>query len=132
MNNQENSNNIQENYVDPRTINAEVIGELRKDKIGKPILVIQMFVIFAIVLIGLPIVNSLMNNQSSFLYKIFNPNGVIVDTPPVEEEREQFLDASIEQPLLSGTTMKYENIVMKNFSLNGNHLDFDIYSYKYL
>ncbi|MCH5167296.1 MAG: hypothetical protein J1F35_05320 [Erysipelotrichales bacterium] len=130
MNNQENPNNVEQTQVDPRTVNAEVIGELRKDKIGRPILVIQMFIIFGIVLIGLPIVNSLMNNQSSFLYKIFNPNTAIIEPPTSDgEEKEEFLNASEEQPLLSGTSMKYENIVMENFSLAGNYITFDIYSY---
>lgn len=129
MNNQENSNKPQENYVDTRSINAEVIGELRKDKIGRPILVIQLFVIFGIVLIGLPIVNSLLNDQSSFLYKMIHPDTGIVNTPTPPITQNEFLDGHEEQPLQSGTTMKYENIVMKNFSLAGSSVTFDIYSY---
>lgn len=129
MNNQENSNKEQENYVDPRNVKAEVIGELRKDKIGRPILVIQLFIIFGIVLIGLPIVNSLLNDQSSFLYKMIHPNTGVVDTPTTPITQNEFLDGSEEQPLQSGTTMKYENIVMKNFSLAGSNVTFDIYSY---
>ena len=90
----------QTSYVDPRTIEAEIIGELRKDKIGRPILVVQMFIIFGIVLISLPIFTSLLNNPSSFLYKMFNSNG-ISDAPvtPSDDKREEFLNGGVEQQL---------------------------------
>ena len=120
----------QTSYVDPRTIEAEIIGELRKDKIGRPILVVQMFIIFGIVLISLPIFTSLLNNPSSFLYKMFNSNG-ISDAPvtPSDDKREEFLNGGVEQQLASSTNMKFENIVMLNFTLNGNYLNCEMYSY---
>ena len=120
----------QTSYVDPRTIEAEIIGELRKDKIGRPILVVQMFIIFGIVLISLPIFTSLLNNPSSFLFKMFNSNG-ISDAPvtPSDDKREEFLNGGVEQQLASSTNMKFENIVMRNFTLNGNYLNCEMYSY---
>ena len=120
----------QTSYVDPRTIEAEIIGELRKDKIGRPILVVQMFIIFGIVLISLPIFTSLLNNPSSFLYKMFNSNG-ISDAPvtPSDDKREEFLNGGVEQQLASSTNTKFENIVMRNFTLNGNYLNCEMYSY---
>ena len=120
----------QTSYVDPRTIEAEIIGELRKDKIGRPILVVQKFIIFGIVLISLPIFTSLLNNPSSFLYKMFNSNG-ISDAPvtPSDDKREEFLNGGVEQQLASSTNMKFENIVMRNFTLNGNYLNCEMYSY---
>ena len=120
----------QTSYVNPRTIEAEIIGELRKDKIGRPILVVQMFIIFGIVLISLPIFTSLLNNPSSFLYKMFNSNG-ISDAPvtPSDDKREEFLNGGVEQQLASSTNMKFENIVMRNFTLNGNYLNCEMYSY---
>ncbi len=120
----------QTSYIDPRTIEAEIIGELRKDKIGRPILVVQMFIIFGIVLISLPIFTSLLNNPSSFLYKMFNSNG-ISDAPvtPSDDKREEFLNGGVEQQLASSTNMKFENIVMRNFTLNGNYLNCEMYSY---
>lgn len=127
----QNSNvTAQTSYVDPRTIEAEIIGELRKDKIGRPILVVQMFIIFGIVLISLPIFTSLLNNPSSFLYKMFNSNG-ISDAPvtPSDDKREEFLNGGVEQQLASSTNMKFENIVMRNFTLNGNYLNCEMYSY---
>lgn len=118
-----------ESYVDPRTIQAEVIGELRKDKIGRPILVIQMFVIFGIVLVGLPIVTNLLNDQSSFLYKIFKGNTPVTPVVPVDNPKSEFLNGGEEQQLSSSTNMKYENIVMRNFSLSGNYINCEMYSY---
>lgn len=132
-NGQETVNNPQniseESYVDPRTIQAEVIGELRKDKIGRPILVIQMFVIFGIVLVGLPIVTNLLNDQSSFLYKIFKGNTPVTPVTPVDTPKSEFLNGGEEQQLSSSTNMKYENIVMRNFSLSGNYINCEMYSY---
>lgn len=127
--NDNNEANTQTNYVDPRTVEAQVIGELRKDKIGKPILVVEMFVLFAIVLIALPIVTNMMNNENSFLYKLFNPSASVAPTPTIPEERPEFLDGSKLQSLASSTTMKYDNVVMKNFALKGKVIDCDIYSY---
>lgn len=132
MNNNNNSEEIRnsnQNYVDPRTINAEVIGELRKDKIGRPMLVIQMFVIFAIVMIGLPIVNNMMADESSFLYKMFNGNQTVVTNPEQPVNKNEFSNGGVAQPLSKDTNMKFENIVMKNFSLKGNTISCDIYSY---
>lgn len=127
VNNPQNIN--EESYVDPRTIQAEVIGELRKDKIGRPILVIQMFVIFGIVLVGLPIVTNLLNDQSSFLYKIFKGNTPVTPVVPVDNPKSEFLNGGEEQQLSSSTNMKYENIVMRNFSLSGNYINCEMYSY---
>lgn len=131
MDNQERQVTNQENYVDPRTIEAEVIGELRKDKIGRPMLVVQMFVIFGIVLIALPIITNMLNDQSSFLYKMFNKDNIIVDggSDSPSEEKETFLDGKEQQQLVSSTNMKYENIVMRNFSLSGNYINCEMYSY---
>lgn len=127
--NDNNENNTQTNYVDPRTVEAEVIGELRKDKIGKPILVIEMFVLFAIVLIALPIVTNMMNNENSFLYKLFNPGTSVIPGPVIPSDKPEFLDGSALQSLAVTTTMKYENIVMKNFALKGTNINCDMYSY---
>lgn len=121
--------NTQTDYVDPRTVEAQVIGELRKDKIGKPILVVEMFVLFAIVLIALPIVTNMMNNENSFLYKLFNPSTSVTPTPSSPEERPEFLDGSNLQSLAPTTTMKFENVVMKNFALKGTNINCDMYSY---
>lgn len=127
--NDNNDNNTQTNYVDPRTVNAQVIGELRKDKIGKPILVVEMFVLFAIVLIALPIVTNMMSDENSFLYKLFNPSTNVIQPSTTPEERPEFLDGSTLQSLASSTTMKYENVVMKNFALKGTKIECDMYSY---
>ena len=91
---------------------------------------VQMFIIFGIVLISLPIFTSLLNNPSSFLYKMFNSNG-ISDAPvtPSDDKREEFLNGGVEQQLASSTNMKFENIVMRNFTLNGNYLNCEMYSY---
>lgn len=127
---QQNLNVTEEtNYVDPRTVSAEVIGELRKDKIGKPILVVEMFVLFAIVLIALPIVNSMLNDDQSVLYKLLygDTSNIIVPNDPVIKD--EFLDASKEQPLAIDTKMRLNNIIMETFTLSGNAINCKMYSY---
>ena len=107
------NNNLenQNTFEDQRNVNAEVIGELRKDKIGKPILVIEIAVLFAIVLVALPIVNRMMNDENSTLYKLINgkPSNIISPTPNPSANSE-FADASKPQPLSMSTKMKTENI----------------------
>ena len=46
-NNQNNNQNVQPqtNEQDPRLIQPEIIGELRKEKIGKPLIVIELFLL---------------------------------------------------------------------------------------
>ena len=61
---------------------------------------------------------------------MFNSNG-ISDAPvtPSDDKREEFLNGGVEQQLASSTNMKFENIVMRNFTLNGNYLNCEMYSY---
>lgn len=125
-NNPENQNTFEDN----RNVNAEVIGELRKDKIGKPILVIEIAVLFAIVLIALPIVNKMMADENSTLYKLINgtPSNIVTPTPNAPQKSE-FEDGSVQQPLVSTTRMRLENIIMQNFSITGNSIKCQMYSY---
>ncbi len=124
-NNPENQNNYEENKM----AEAEVIGELRKDKIGKPILVIEIAALFAIVLVALPIVNKMMADENSTLYKLINGTPAAISPNPAKNTKSEFADASVQQPLVSTTKMKLENIVMQNFSLTGNSIKCQMYSY---
>ena len=125
-NNPENQNT----FEDQRNVHAEVIGELRKDKIGKPILVIEIAVLFAIVLVALPIVNKMMNDENSTLYKLINgtPSSIVSPTPTPSTNNE-FSDASKPQPLSTSTRMKMENIIMQNFTTSGSTIKCQMYSY---
>ncbi|MDE6292467.1 MAG: hypothetical protein K2L98_02165 [Bacilli bacterium] len=120
----------QNTFEDQRSVQAEVIGELRKDKIGKPILVIEIAVLFAIVLVALPIVNKMINDENSTLYKLINgtPSSIISPTPTPGGNSE-FADASKNQPLSVSTKMKMDNVVMQNFVTSGNTIKCQIYSY---
>lgn len=130
MNDNQNNQNVnQTEYIDPRTINAEVIGELRKDKIGRPELVMVLFLLFGLVLVGLPLANKLLNDENSTFYKILHPNDVIdpviIDPNPGEE----FQDGSQFQTLDALTNMRSGAIVIKNVKLNKNEINCIIYSY---
>lgn len=123
---QEEKDNVEkENYTDPRNVQAEVIGELRKEKIGRPMIVIELAILFIIVLIGLPIVNSMMQDENSVLYKFLNGS----NTSPNITTKQAYLDGSKEQSLLSTTVMKSGNIILKNFSLYNNTVKMTISSF---
>lgn len=125
-NNPENQNT----FEDQRSVHAEVIGELRKDKIGKPILVIEIAVLFAIVLVALPIVNKMMNDENSTLYKLINGTpSSIVSPKPTPGVNSEFADATKQQPLSTTTKMKTENIIMQNFTATGSTIKCQMYSY---
>lgn len=123
---QEEKDNVEkENYTDPRNVQAEVIGELRKEKIGRPMIVIELAILFIIVLIGLPIVNSMMQDENSVLYKFLNGS----NTSSNITTKQAYLDGSKEQSLLSTTVMKSGNIILKNFSLYNNTVKMTISSF---
>ncbi len=128
QNSQENNQAAGNNeYVNPQSMEAEVIGELRKEKIGKPILVFEIFGLLVLVLIALPIVTTMLDNENSMLHKLFFGN---VQSPIVEEPKKQeFLDGKVLQPLNANSTIKYENLVMKNFRLENGLIKCIIYSY---
>ncbi len=107
---------------------AEVIGELRKDKIGKPILVIEIAVLFFVVLIGLPIVSSMLDNENSMLSKLLNKN--TGNTPvPITTQASEYANGGSQQVLKSTTKMKFQNIIMSDFSLSNDKLTCKISSY---
>ena len=110
-----NQNNIEEtSYTNPRDVEPVVIGELRKEKIGRPMIVIELAVLFVIVLVGLPMINSMMNDENSVLYKFLNGNS---SSNTNVTTKQAFVDAKKEQPLLKTTSMKTGNIILKNFLL---------------
>lgn len=115
-----------ENYTDPKNVQAEVIGELRKEKIGRPMIVIELAILFIIVLIGLPIVNSMMQDENSVLYKFLNGSSSTNENITTSQT---YLDGSKEQSLLSTTVMKSGNIVLKNFSVYNNTVKMTISSF---
>lgn len=129
MNEQNNNDATNNNYQDPRTVKAEVLGELRKEKIGKPVLVVYMLVLFGLVLVALPIVTEMLNDEESALYKFLHGGVSGVVTPQVTTKKAEFLDGGVEQPLTSSTSMKFENIVMKEFELSNGKITCKMYSY---
>lgn len=139
MNNNQNINNNMGNNqnntperVDPRNIHAEIIGELRKEKIGKPILVVEMFLLFGIVLIGLPFLYSMLNDENSTLYKIVHKGESSVEvantttTTLVHGEYQDGKQATLLSP---STKISAYNIQLENFNLGSNDLTFNISVY---
>ena len=118
-------NGVQGNPYDTRMVEAEVLGELRKDKIGKPILVLEIAVLFAIVLIALPIVNGMLEDPDSFLSKLINESNI---SGQKTTKPSQWLDGEQLQ-VLGEAAIKYDNIIMKNFSLTKGKVEVTMNSY---
>ena len=113
---------------DPRMVQPSVIGELRKDRIGKPILVLEMLVMFGIVMVALPIVYSIANDEKSALYKWLHKDEVVdvIDDPGSNEIT--YLDGSELQLLDSSTSMKYNGIVIQSIKLGDGKINCKIFS----
>ncbi len=112
---------------DPRTVQASVIGELRKDRIGKPILVLEMLVMFGIVLVALPLVHTIINDEKSPVYKWLHKDEVIVETDPTPTEQ-QYLDGNTIQLLSMDSALKANGIVIQNFKINESTISCRIFA----
>lgn len=119
MDNQ-NNNNSDNQVTDMRSIEPEVIGHLRKEKIGDPSKALLLGVLLITVLISLPFVTELLQEDPT-INQIVPGNA----TQPVS----QYAKGDINQPLSSTLVMKYENIVMRNFRITGNSVECKINSY---
>ncbi len=123
-----NQNNVEEtSYTNPKDVEPVVIGELRKEKIGRPMIVVELAILLIIVLVGLPMVNSMMNDENSVLYKFLNGNNSSTNNNVTTSQT--YVDAKKEQPLLKTTSMKTGNLILKNFSLYNNTIKMTISSY---
>ena len=129
----DNQNNQQENpnqVTDLRSIQPEVIGHLRKDKIGNPGLAITLCVVFIAFLAALPLVNKIVQSNS-FLSSIFgtsqptNNGGGTTNPDPTQT----IADGSTNQQLTVMTKMKVDNIVLSNFVIGDNTITCKISSY---
>ena len=131
----DNQNNQQENpnqVTDMRSVQPEVIGHLRKDKIGNPGLAITLCVVFIACLISLPLVNKIIQSNS-FLSTLFGVSqtveggngGSITNPDPVVS----YADGSKNQLLTPVMKMKVDNVVMSGFSIGDNKVTCNISSY---
>lgn len=124
--NQQNQNNNNE-VTSMRNVDATVIGELRKEKIGRPMLVVELLAIFLVVMIALPFLNQWSDDESSPLYKLLH--GSSNAPQPATPVKREYEDGSKKQALNSQTSMKYENLILKKFILSGNKIIVNLSSY---
>ena len=121
----------QEPAQDPRLIQPEIIGELRKEKIGKPILVIELFLLFGIVFASLPFINSQLNDDNSFLYKLLHGQGfggTVVTTTKQSITGEEYLDGTKLNLLQNDSKLKFKNFVIKDIQINNNTIGITIFA----
>lgn len=129
----DNQNKTEETQIDYETANKNnqpiTLGELRKEKIGRPVLVLEMLVLFIIVLIALPIVNNMLNDENSTLYKLVKGNTVSSSKKSPTSTKEAFLDGKKSNVINSTNIVKFNNIVFKDCVLSSDQLKCNMYSY---
>ena len=124
--NQEPKNEVQ-NKIDPKTIQPEVLGHLRTEKIGNPSMLIAFLAIIVIVLLILPLSTSMLQNPNSFLFKlIYKQTDVVIDEDKVKSD---FDDGSKPSVLNATSNIKFGNLILQNFSLSSGKVECDIKSY---
>jgi hypothetical protein len=81
---------------------------------------------FGIVMVALPLVYTIANDEKSVVYKWLHKDEVIVEEPSNTETK--YLDGSVLQLLESSTNMKYNGIVIQAFKLNESTINCRIFS----
>jgi hypothetical protein len=122
------TNTVNINKVDPKTVQAEVLGQLRTEKVGNPSLLFAFLAIIAVVMALLPLGTKMLQNSNSFLYKlVYGQQGTVVVDPT--EEEDEVKDGRVINELTPSTILKVENLIVKNFSLSNGKVKCTISSY---
>lgn len=114
-----------QNNIDPKSVQPEVLGQLRSEKIGNPSMLIAIAAIITIVLLLLPIGSAMLQNPNSPLYKLIYGTQEEVEDDKVNE----FEDGTVIHELRTDTVLKVGNLVIKNFVLGNGEVNCEIYSY---
>ena len=137
MDNNNQNNQVQQQTTepaqDPRLIQPEIIGELRKEKIGKPVLVIELFLLFGIVFASLPFINSQLTDENSMLYKFLHGEGLggggtVVTTQQPGNTEEEYLNGNEVNLLQSDSKIRFKNIILKDIQVNNNSISLTMYA----
>ena len=114
-----------EEVQDPRLIHPIIIGELRKEKVGKPVMVIELFLLFGIVFAALPFINSMMTDENSFIYKLMHPGATptgTVSSNTNTDTKEKFLDGTKSNPVSTDEKIKFKTLIVEKISLSDGQL----------
>jgi hypothetical protein len=114
-----------QNNIDSKSVQPEVLGQLRSEKIGNPSMLIAIAAIITIVLLLLPIGSAMLQNPNSPLYKLIYGVQEEVEDDKVNE----FEDGTVIHELRTDTVLKVGNLVIKNFVLGNGEVNCEIYSY---
>lgn len=129
MNNEENKlpENQENSYVDPRNVQAEVIGVLKNDKVGKPSFIVIFSVLLVGIMIALPYINSYINDEDGFIYKMLHPDAVQNNNNPYIPSG--YADGSQIQILNETSKFKFDNIIISKCSVSSDTIKCMISSY---
>lgn len=119
---------VQINKVDPKTVQAEVLGHLRTEKVGNPSLLFAFLAIIAVVMALLPLGTKMLQNPNSFLYKIVYGEQPVVNPNENPTDDKELNGAEINL-LTSNTKLRLDNLIVQNFQLSNGKVRCQIYSY---
>ena len=112
-----NGNNQDNQQQDPKSVQPEVIGELKKERIGKPFLVVELFLLFGVVMFALPFLNNMLNDENSELYKLLHGGNTVTNTVDPEENKDTYTNGGELNVLSSDTNMLFNQLIIKNVQL---------------
>ena len=98
-----------------------ILGELRKQKSSKPLFVIITFIVLGAILLCLPLISEHLLDENNFLGRWYNT--LFVKQEVVERiiTTEDTLHS-----LGSNTSIRFENVVLSNITLNGNTITYHL------
>ena len=120
-----------EGVTDASKLEPVTLGVLRKEKIGNPLLAIELFVMLIVVLLSAGAITSSLTSPDGFLHKlVYGVTGI--DAPGVETVdtgKEVELDGRNLQKLTSDNIFRYKgNIIIEKLRITENFMEGEIYT----
>lgn len=108
--------------TDAKDLEAVTLGVLRKEKIGNPMLAIELFVMLIVVLLSMGAITESLTSNDGFLHGIFyKVTGIDTSTDPDKPQGD--LNLKVTQKLTDESTFVYDNIVIKKVKITDNYME---------
>ena len=108
--------------TDAKDLEPVTLGILRKEKIGNPLLAVELFVMLVVVLASMGAITESLTSNDGFLHGIiYGVTGIDTSTDPQEQKGD--LNLKITQKLTDESTFVYDNIVIKKVKITENYME---------
>lgn len=107
-----------------------VLGNLKKDKSSKPILVIIIFALLLSTCFGLPYIKDYINNNDNEFTRFYKSHFGSITDDTTTDTSVTTTKANIYTTLNKTTSLKYDTLTITNFVITGSVITYDIISSK--